>query len=136
MCFFNNIVIDDNKSNENQLLSSEGPNQTQSFLVKSAPAPTSKANISALLVKLKVCEQYLLTKASEKIQVNFTNLESQPIIKLEINNIHFSITLDTGSSFTIIPDKHFQQLKIPISKLNTEKYYSIQSASQIVTNAV
>ena len=42
MCFFNNIVIDDNKSNENQLLSSEGPNQTQSFLVKSAP--TSKAN--------------------------------------------------------------------------------------------
>ena len=32
--------------------------------------------ISALLVKLKVCEQYLLTKASETIQVNFTNLES------------------------------------------------------------
>ena len=39
--------------------------------------------ISALLVKLKVCEQYLLTKASETIQVNFTNLESQPIRKLE-----------------------------------------------------
>ena len=70
---------------------------------------------SGLLLKLKVCEQYLLTKASETIQVNFTNLESQPIIKLEINNIHFSATLDTGSSFTIIPDKHFKQLKIRIS---------------------
>ena len=70
------------------------------------------------------------------IQVNFANLDSQPIIKLDINNIHFSATIDTGSSFTIIPAKHFQQLKIPIRKLNTEKHYSIQSASQMVTNAV
>ena len=92
--------------------------------------------ISALLVKLKVCEPYLSTKATEMIQVNFTNLDSQPIIKLEINNINLSSTLDTGSSFTIIPDKHFQQLKIPISKLITEKNYSFQSASQMVTNAV
>ena len=38
--------------------------------------------ISALLVKLKICEPYLLTKATEMIQVNFTNLDSQPIIKL------------------------------------------------------
>ena len=67
--------------------------------------------LSGLLVKLKVCEKYLLTKVSEKIQVNFTNLENQPIINLQINNIHFTAILDTGSSFTIIPDKHIQQLK-------------------------
>ena len=92
--------------------------------------------MSGLLVKLKVCEKYLLTKVSETIQVNFTKLENRPIINLQINNIYFSATLDTGSSFTIIPDKHFQQLKIPESKLNTEKNYSIQSASQIISNAV
>ena len=44
MCFLNNIVIDDNTSNENKLLSSEGQIQTQSLTVKSAPVPTSKAN--------------------------------------------------------------------------------------------
>ena len=64
------------------------------------------------------------------MQVNFANLDSQPIIELEINNINFSSTLDTGSSFTIIPAKHFQQLKI------IEKHYSIQSASPMVKNAV
>ena len=69
------------------------------------------------------------------MQVNFANLDSQPIIELEINNINFSFTLDTGSSFTIIPAKHFQQLNIPISKLNTEKNYSIQSRSQMVSRA-
>ena len=53
-----------------------------------------------------------------------------------INNINFSATLYNGLSFTIIPAKHFQQLKIQISKLNTEKHYSIQSASQMVKNAV
>ena len=88
------------------------------------------------MVKLNVCKKYLLTKVSETIQVNFTNLENQSIINLQINKIHFTATLYTGSSFTIIPDKHFQQLYITDSKLNTEKNYSIHSASQMVYNAV
>ena len=92
--------------------------------------------ITSLLVRNKVCEAYLLEKKTEMIQVNFAKLDNQPIIKLKINHINFSSTLDTGSSFTIIPAKHFQQLNIPISKLNREKNYSIQSASQMVKNAV
>ena len=91
--------------------------------------------ITSLLVRNKVCEAYLLEKKTEMIQVNFAKLDNQPIIKLKINHINFSSTLDTGSSFTIIPAKHFQQLNIPISKLNTDKNYSIQSASQMVKNA-
>ena len=78
----------------------------------------------------------MLSRKTELIQVNLAKLDTQPIIKLKINNINFSSTLDTGSSFTIIPAKHFQQLKISISKLKTDKHYSIQSASQMVKNAV
>ena len=66
--------------------------------------------IESLLVKKNVRESYLLTKNTEMIQVNFANLDSQPIINLEIKNIPFSSTLNTGSSLTIIPAKHFQQL--------------------------
>ena len=84
--------------------------------------------LSSLLVKKEICEAYLLSRKTELIQVNFAKLDTQPIIKLKINNINFPSTLDTGSSFTIIPAKHFQQLKIPISKLNSDKNYSIQSA--------
>ena len=60
---------------------------------------------------MKVCKNYLLTKVSETIQVNFANLENLPIINLQINNIHLSATLDTGSRFTIIPDKIFNNIK-------------------------
>ena len=121
------------------------PNKFSKFLKQAKKYQQVKCSstilkrLSSLLLRKKICEAHLVARKTALIQVNFAKLDTQPIIKVKINNIDFSSTLDTldtGSSYTIIPAKHFQQLKIPISQLNSDKNYSIQSASQMVKNAV
>ena len=98
--------------------------------------PKSKflKKICSLLVKCKLCPDYFLSRKCTTINVNLMN--NQPNIVISIQNCKMLSLVDTGSFFSILPSKHFQQLNIPSEHLDRSKNYSIQSATNLVTNAV
>jgi hypothetical protein len=77
---------------------------------------------------------YLLARKCTTINVNLTN--NQPNLVISIQNCKMLSLVDTGSFFSILPSKHFQQLNIPSEYLDKSKNYSIQSATNLVNNAV
>ena len=85
------------------------------MIPKSKSKIQKKKKLASLLVKKKICEAYLLIRKTALIQGNFAKLDTQPIIKVKINNIDFSSTLDTGSSYTILQRNIFNNYKYQLA---------------------
>ena len=69
-------------------------------------------------------------------QKNLTDTNDQPKINIQFGQIQFTVVLDTGSSFNIMPYSHFKDLKIPLSNLCKTSKYTIQSATHKESDAV
>ena len=90
--------------------------------------------VSLALVNYNLIPKDWLRKPIMEIPVNFSN--QGPMISVLINNKLATCILDSGSTFTLIPFKLFQQMNIRPNNLNSSVIYNINSASHHNLNAV
>ena len=89
-----------------------------------------------LFVKHKIIAESYLRCNVTNIDINLTDVNDQPKIKIQIGQNEFIVVLDTGSSYNILPYSHFKDLNIPLSNLCKTSKYTIQSATHKETDAV
>ena len=89
-----------------------------------------------LFVKHKIIAESYLRCNVTNIEINLTDINDQPKIKIQIGQNKFIVVLDTGSSFNILPYSHFKDLNIPLSNLCKTSKYTIQSATHKESDAV
>ena len=87
-----------------------------------------------MLIKCKLLLEYIICKKRTVIAANLTH--DQPNIEFALNGFKLTGLVDTGSYFCILPYLHFLKLIFSPQYLNTNKQYSIQSATELQENAV